>query len=115
MDEANGCVCSLLVTMVTRTYLINAYRKISPLESPKRCRANGAEDTSPGQRPGFRVPGYIVRPERAEGACAPSERQTFGRYPNPVRCPWASIHRRFQRRETSIRFLRPCKAHSVDP
>ena len=32
------------------------------------CRANGAEDDSPGQRPGYGAPYKIARPERAEGS-----------------------------------------------
>jgi hypothetical protein len=67
----------------TRTYLINASRQISPLESALWRRANGAEDASPGQRLGYRAPDNIVRPERAERSCAPSGRQPIGRYRNP--------------------------------
>jgi TPR repeat protein len=62
------------------------------------CRANGAEDASPGQRPGYRARNFIVRPVRAEGkSCAPSGRTTIKRYQNPGRCPGLAIRWRFQR------------------
>ena len=57
------------------TYLLNAYRQLNT----QVCRGNGAEDASPGQRPGYGAPSDIVRPEGAEGACAPSGRQTIAR------------------------------------
>jgi hypothetical protein len=41
------------------------------LKTWPRCRANGAKDASPGERPRESSPGIIVRPARAEGILAP--------------------------------------------
>jgi A/G-specific adenine glycosylase len=49
-----------------------------------QCRANGAEDASPGQRPGD-VSEYMFRPEWAEDSCALAGRTNLFR--NPGRCP----------------------------
>ena len=52
-------------------YFTNPYSYLPRLDTRPRSRANGAEDDSPGQRPGYRAPCKLNRPERAEGNPAP--------------------------------------------
>jgi len=59
--------------------------QFSPFEEAlPRLRANGAEHTSPGQRPGEAVE-YMFRPVRAEDFCALAGRTD--QFQNPGRCP----------------------------
>ena len=49
------------------TYFHKPLLVFATLNTRPRSRANGAEDDSPGQRPGYRTTGSLNRPERAEG------------------------------------------------
>ncbi len=68
------------------------------LKKRSRCRANGAENISPGQRPGERIPISLSALKGRRGHPAPFQGAPL-LFPAPRALPWASICRRFQRRK----------------
>jgi len=81
---------------------MNQYLKIFPTGMPRESmivsRANGAEVTSPGQRPGYRASSRHP-PCRGGGSLRPYRARYIRLLALPRALPWASIRRRFQRRK----------------